>query len=43
MKAFYMTLGSYDMVAVIEAPDDAAFAKVMLVGSGHSLNAGPGA
>ena len=30
MKSFYMTLGQYDMVAVIEAPDDAAFAKVML-------------
>ncbi len=30
MKTFYMTLGQYDMVAVIEAPDDAVFAKVML-------------
>ena len=35
MKAFYMTLGSYDMVAVIEAPDDAAFAKVMLAITTH--------
>lgn len=25
-----MTLGQYDVVAVIEAPDDDAFAKVML-------------
>lgn len=29
IKSFYMTLGQYDMVAVIEAPDD-ALAKVML-------------
>ena len=31
MKSFYLTLGRYDMVAVIEAPDDEAYAKVMLV------------
>ena len=31
MKSFYLTMGRYDMVAVIEAPDDAAYAKVMLV------------
>ncbi len=31
MTSFYMTLGRYDMVAVIEAPDDQAYAKVMLV------------
>ena len=31
MKSFYLTLGRYDMVAVIEAPDDAAYAQVMLV------------
>ena len=30
MTAFYMTLGQYDMVAVIEAPDDATYAKVVL-------------
>ncbi len=30
IKSFYMTLGQYDMVAVIEAPDDDAVAKVML-------------
>lgn len=30
IKSFYMTLGQYDVVAVIEAPDDDAFAKVML-------------
>ena len=31
MKSVYLTLGRYDLVAVIEAPDDAAYAKVMLV------------
>ncbi len=30
MTTFYMTLGQYDMVAVIEAPDDATYAKVVL-------------
>ena len=30
MKSFYMTLGQYDMIGVIEAPSDEAFAKVML-------------
>ena len=29
MKAFYLTLGRYDMIAVFEAPDDAAYAKVL--------------
>ena len=31
MKSVYLTLGRHDMVAVLEAPDDAAYAKVMLV------------
>jgi uncharacterized protein with GYD domain len=30
IKSFFMTLGRYDMVAVIEAPDDAIYARVML-------------
>ena len=30
MKAFYMTMGQYDMVAVIEAPNDEAYAKTIL-------------
>lgn len=30
MKAFYMTMGQYDMVAVVEAPDDETYAKTML-------------
>ena len=30
MKDFYMTIGSYDMVAMIEAPDDEAVAKLLL-------------
>ena len=31
MKSFYLILGRYDMIAVFEAPDDATYAKVMLV------------
>ena len=27
---FYMTIGQYDLVFVVEAPDDAALAKVLL-------------
>ncbi len=30
LKTFYMTMGQYDMVAVIEAPDEATYARVML-------------
>jgi uncharacterized protein with GYD domain len=30
MRDFYMTIGSYDMVAIVEAPDDEAAAKLML-------------
>ncbi len=30
MKDFYMVTGQYDMVAVVEAPDDAALAKAIL-------------
>ena len=30
MRSFYVTMGRYDMVAVIEVPDDATYAKVML-------------
>ena len=30
MKQFYMVTGRYDMVAVIEAPDDTALAKALL-------------
>jgi uncharacterized protein with GYD domain len=34
MKAFYMTMGEYDMVAICEAPDDAVAARFALsVGS----------
>ncbi len=34
MKAFYLTLGAYDGVAVSEAPDDASYTKFTLsVGS----------
>lgn len=31
MKAFYMTLGQYDLVAVYEAPDDAVAARFTLL------------
>ena len=30
MKDFYMVTGRYDMVAVMEAPDDAAAARAIL-------------
>ena len=30
LKAFYLTMGSFDIVAISEAPDDAAAAKVAL-------------
>ena len=35
MSDFYMTLGQYDMVGIVKAPDDAAFAKVMLAIASH--------
>ena len=30
IKAFYLTLGRYDIVLIIEAPDDSVFAAIML-------------
>jgi uncharacterized protein with GYD domain len=33
LKDFYMVTGQYDMVAVIDAPDDAAVAKAILAAS----------
>ena len=30
MTGFYMTTGRYDMVAIVEAPDDLTLAKTML-------------
>lgn len=30
MKDFYMVTGQYDMIAVVEAPDDVALAKAIL-------------
>jgi uncharacterized protein with GYD domain len=36
MKDFYMVTGQYDMVAILEAPDDAALAKALL----HSASQG---
>ena len=38
LKAFYLTMGRYDIVTVSEAPDDAAAAKVALtVGSAGNV------
>ncbi|TPL82394.1 GYD domain-containing protein [Mesorhizobium sp. B2-3-12] len=36
-KALYLTMGEYDMVAVVEAPDDAVLARfsLMLAASGN--------
>ena len=30
IKDTYLTMGAYDLVCIIDAPDDATFAKVML-------------
>ena len=30
MTAFYMTMGEYDMVGIIQAPSDEVYARVML-------------
>jgi uncharacterized protein with GYD domain len=30
LKAFYLTTGSYDMLAIVEVPDDAALARHLL-------------
>ncbi len=38
MKAFYMTMGTHDMVAIYEAPDDEAAARFALqIGMGGAL------
>ncbi len=38
LTAFYLTLGSYDIVAISEAPDDVAAAKVALaIGSAGNV------
>jgi uncharacterized protein with GYD domain len=38
LKAFYLTMGSYDIVAISETPDDAAAAKVALaIGSAGNV------
>ena len=30
LKAFYMTMGGYDLVTIVEAPNDEAVAKLLL-------------
>jgi uncharacterized protein with GYD domain len=38
MKAFYLTMGSYDAVAISEAPSNESYAKVMLdIGSAGAV------
>jgi uncharacterized protein with GYD domain len=38
LKAFYLTMGRYDIITISEAPDDTAAAKVALtVGSGGNV------
>jgi uncharacterized protein with GYD domain len=38
LKAFYLTLGRYDMVVIIEAPDDSVFTSIMLaIGSAGAV------
>jgi uncharacterized protein with GYD domain len=38
LRAFYLTLGRYDLVAISEAPDDTAAAKVALaIGSAGNV------
>ena len=41
LKAFYLTMGRYDIVTISEAPDDTAAAKVALtVGSAGNVTTG---
>ena len=35
LKDFYMTIGAYDMVAIVEAPDDESAARFMLTLAGQ--------
>jgi uncharacterized protein with GYD domain len=38
IKDFYLTFGAYDMISVVEAPDDEVVAKYLLsLGSGGNL------
>jgi len=38
MQDFYLTIGAYDMMVIIEAPDDETAAKLMLtIGSGGNV------
>lgn len=38
LRDFYLTVGSYDMICVAEAPDDATVAKILLkIGSQGSV------
>jgi uncharacterized protein with GYD domain len=38
MKGFYLTMGRYDLISIIEAPDDETVAKLVLTfGSGGAI------
>ena len=38
MKGFYLTMGRYDLIAIVEAPNDEAIAKILLsFGAGGSI------
>ena len=38
MQDFYLTIGAYDMMAIVEAPDDETAAKLLLtIGSGGNV------
>jgi uncharacterized protein with GYD domain len=35
LKDFYMVTGQYDMVAILDAPDDVTLAKAILTSTSH--------
>jgi uncharacterized protein with GYD domain len=38
ITAFYMTMGNYDLVAIVDAPNDEIFAKIALsIGKGGNI------
>ncbi len=37
LKGFYLTMGRYDAVAIVEAPDDATIAKLALAGGSQGF------
>ncbi len=37
LKAMYLTIGRYDLVAIVETPDDATIAKLALAGGSQGF------